>query len=147
MIRMLTMLVLTITTLIADVIVMPVDKESVIITDGDTIKVNLNIDNCPDVLCKGLLVRISGIDTPEIHGKTNKEKKLAEMAKLELALFIADGEYSVVDCGRDKFFRINCKIINSENISYSEYIIEKRLAVPYNGEAKTYNWYRHKLKP
>lgn len=46
--------------------------EVVYIYDGDTFRVN--ISSYPDVIGKNMPIRLSGIDTPEIRGKCEKEK-------------------------------------------------------------------------
>ena len=47
--------------------------------DGDTFKINLNCSRA--VYCEKVPVRVLGVDTPEIKGKTEREKKLAQEAK------------------------------------------------------------------
>ena len=49
------------------------------IYDGDTFKINLNCSLA--VYCEKVPVRVRGVDTPEIKGKTEREKALAQKAK------------------------------------------------------------------
>ena len=105
--------------------------------DGDTFYIDLpcNIN----VICKDLGVRVYGIDTPEIRTKSKIEKAKAYKAKAEAINFLKN-DIKLKDCKRDKYFRLNCEVINSNNKKLSEYLIEKNLAVPYFGEKKTYDW-------
>lgn len=122
------------------------DAGSVRVIDGDTIHVDVNVTDCPAVICKDLPIRVSGIDTPEIHSKNTHEHDLAVMAKNELITFLSRGEFYLHHCSRDKFFRVDCHIMDENQNDYSDYIISKRLAVPYQGEKKTYDWSTHHLQ-
>ncbi len=48
--------------------------------DGDTFKISI-LDSKYDVFGKNISVRVFGIDTPEIKGKTAKERLLALKAR------------------------------------------------------------------
>lgn len=121
------------------------DADSVVVIDGDTIHVDVNVSGCPDVLCKELPIRVDGIDTAEIHTKNVIEKKFAVMAREELIDFLARGEFYIYKCTRDKFFRVDCSIMDNKGNDYAEYILNKKLAIPYTGEKKVYDWSKHTL--
>lgn len=122
---------------------LPYDPASVVVIDGDTVHVDVNVSNCPEVLCKDLPIRLDGINTPEIHSLNAVEKRYAVMAKNELIAFINRGEFKIYNCTRDKFFRIDCSIVDNNNNDYSKLILDKQLAMPYHGEKKVYDWSKH----
>ena len=49
------------------------------IYDGDTFRAN--IKGYPPIIGEKISIRINGIDTPEMRGKSEKEKELARKAK------------------------------------------------------------------
>ncbi len=63
------------------------------IYDGDTFKINLNCSLA--VYCEKVPVRVRGVDTPEIKGKTDREKKLAQQARL---IFLTAAGISIFVC-------------------------------------------------
>lgn len=130
----------------ADGLSIPFSKENITVTDGDTVKITIVADNCPDVVCKDLPVRISGIDTPEKHGQSVHEQQLALLAKVQMEAWLnASTDIYFYNCKRDKYFRLNCGIRSDRGI-YADYIIYKKLAVPYQGGTKTYDWSLHSVQ-
>ena len=110
-----------------------IDVEVLNVTDGDTIKVNLNCDM--DVLCNQMSVRVRGIDTAEMKGKAPCEQKMAKKAKKFTQDFLKEGKVSLLDCERDKYFRLLCEIkVNDKYLS--ETLINNNLAVAYDGGHK-----------
>lgn len=106
--------------------------------DGDTITVN--IPDCPDIIGKNITVRIKGIDTPEIKGKSEKEKQLARTAKRMVNSLLKNTKsIELKNIQRDKYFRILADVYyDGKNLS--EILIKNKLAVPYDGGTKTKNW-------
>jgi endonuclease YncB( thermonuclease family) len=106
--------------------------------DGDTIRVN--IPYVHPLLGNNISIRVNGIDTPEIKGKCLKEKTLAKEAKnvVRDKLVTADS-INLVHTKRGKYFRIVADVI-VDGCSLSEMLINKGLAVPYDGGTKTHNW-------
>lgn len=117
--------------------------DTVKVIDGDTIHVDVNISGCPDVLCKDLPIRISGIDTAEIHTTNPIEKQWAKLAKLEMEKFV-NRDFYIYNCSRDKFFRVDCSLMDADQLDYAQYMKDIKLAIPYQGEKKTYDWTKHK---
>ncbi len=106
--------------------------------DGDTITVN--IDDVPDILGKEISIRVYGIDTPEIHGKCDKERHLAIEAKELVYVTLRDTKYlSLLNTRRGKYFRIVADVITSEG-NLAEILLDKGLAVKYNGGTKVKDW-------
>ncbi len=114
---------------------MALDVHVLKVVDGDTIKVN--VDNCPfAVLCSNIEVRFAGIDTPELHGKCEKEKMLAKQAKAMVeANYKAGDAVDIGNAKRDKYFRLL-----SEQSVISTRLLQSGLAVKYNGRGAKHDW-------
>jgi endonuclease YncB( thermonuclease family) len=106
--------------------------------DGDTCMVSL-----PGVLPffgDHILIRLDGIDTPEIKGKCERESLLAREARnflrgvMEQAITIR-----LVKPRRDKYFRIDATIL-ADGVNTSELMINKGHAVRYDGGTKQKDW-------
>lgn len=108
------------------------------IYDGDTFKVN--IEGYPAIVGEKMSVRVNGIDTPEIKGKCAKEKELAHKAKqIVVELMKKAKVVELRNMQRDKYFRIVSDVyIDGKKLS--SLLIEKNLAVTYDGGTKTKNW-------
>ena len=107
--------------------------------DGDTITVN--IKKYPPIVGEEISVRIYGIDTPEIKGKTEYEKKKAIEARDYIIKRLNEGtKVELRNIRRDKYFRILFEVwvyIPKRGwIDLSKELIEKGLARPYFGETK-----------
>ena len=118
--------------------------------DADTCRVNLprsafNDDWAYELFGHNIPIRVEGIDTPEIRGKCQKEKDLAKEARdlvrglFEIAqtitLSIDDDPKEV----RGKYFRIVGRLI-ADDVDISDLLIQKNLAVLYDGGTKTKDW-------
>ncbi len=103
--------------------------------DGDTIRVNLANCNEP-MLCNNIGIRIYGIDTPEIRGKCNSEKRLAKVArdKLKTALNAAK-VITLKQTSRGKYFRIVGRVY-ADGVEVGEVLINQNLAFRYFGGKK-----------
>lgn len=112
--------------------------EVVSVYDGDTFKVN--IKEYPTILGEKISVRVNGIDTPEIKGKCLQEKELAQKAKKVATYMLKNATViELRNMQRGKYFRIVADVY-ADGVSLSEKLIEKKLAVPYDGGTKTKNW-------
>jgi len=105
--------------------------------DGDTF--HATIANVHPILGDNILVRVNGVDTPEIRAHCPKEKLLALKAKrftkdtLEKATFI-----ELRNIRRGKYFRILADVwVNGRSLT--EMLLNRGLAVPYKGKTKK-NW-------
>ena len=103
--------------------------------DGDTFKINLNCSLA--IYCEKVPVRVRGVDCPEIKGKTEKEKRLAQKAKAFTKDFLERGPVTLTDCGRDKYFRLLCDVTNGEDKDLAEELIRHKLGYAYNGGKKS----------
>jgi len=99
--------------------------------DGDTITVagyyNMDVYK--------FKVRINGIDTPEMRTHDLNEKEIALISRDVLCSKIDNKWIMLENISYDKYGRILADVyLNQENIS--DYLIEKRLAVKYDGGTK-----------
>ena len=103
------------------------------IHDGDTFSVDINCTI--DTVCKNIPIRVYGIDTPEIRTLNLEEKKQANISKDFTTNFLK-GDITLKDCKRDKYFRLNCSVINDRNELLDKELIKNKLGVPYFGGTK-----------
>ena len=103
--------------------------------DGDTFKINLNCSLA--VYCEKVPVRVRGVDTPEIKGKTEREKKLAQKAKEFTKNFLAQEPINLSNCGRDKYFRLLCDVKNGQGKNLARELIKNNLGYSYDGGTKS----------
>ena len=77
--------------------------------DGDTFVFDLG-QNLPEIF-REMPLRLYGIDTPEVGTKNQCEKAkglvVRDFARGELQ---TAKQINLVDCGKDKYFRINCRV-------------------------------------
>ena len=106
--------------------------------DGDTFKVNLPCKK--EVFCKGISVRVKGIDTPEIKTKNIHQKEIALIAKDFTGRLLFDGKIILKNCTRDKYFRMLCDVFiikEKKEINLAKELLFSGLAVKYDGKTKT----------
>ena len=103
--------------------------------DGDTFKINLNCSLA--VYCEKVPVRVRGVDTAEIKGKTEREKKNAQKAKAFTKEFLAQEPISLSNCGRDKYFRLLCDVTNGQGQDLAKELIKRDLGYSYQGGTKS----------
>lgn len=103
--------------------------------DGDTFRVD--IKGVHPLLGQNISIRVAGVDTPEIRGECEREKVLAQQAKLITVDFLKrhKGSVVLVNPKRGKYFRIVADVW-AENESLKEKLLSARLAYPYTGGEK-----------
>ena len=102
--------------------------------DGDT--VTFNISNVHSLLGNSISVRVRGIDTPEMKGKSPCEKERARKAqRLVEGILRGAKRIELTNIERGKYFRILANVI-ADGESIDKILIEHRLAVPYDGGTK-----------
>jgi micrococcal nuclease len=112
-----------------------IKKEAFVIKvyDGDTITILYENESDKKVY-KGS-VRLRGIDTPELRTKNTIEKEIALKAKLEMSNLVYKKYVKLENIDYDKYGRILADIY-IKNINVSEYMVNKRLGVKYDGGTK-----------
>lgn len=103
------------------------------VIDGDTFKVYLSCSY--KLFCKGVSVRVRGIDTPELKSRVPEEKAKALAAKKFTKKFLTGKKITLKKCHRDKYFRLLCDVY-ADNKSLAEALLNEKLAVSYLGGAK-----------
>ena len=101
--------------------------------DGDTITIIYENESDKKVY-KGS-VRLRGIDTPELRTKNKNEKEIALEAKKEMVELVYKIYIKLKNIDYDKYGRILADIY-VKNINISEYMVNKRFAVKYDGGTK-----------
>lgn len=113
--------------------------------DGDTITIvsKLPYDASP---LYSFSVRINNIDCPEIKGKTDDEKKCAEIAKNEVTKLILYKKVNLENVTTEKYGRVLADVI-IDGVNIAEYLLANRLALSYDGGTKAHpvNWMNYYL--
>ncbi len=108
--------------------------------DGDTITVATRLPFKDSPLYR-FSVRLNGIDTPEIKGKTSDEKELAIKARDALSKQIINKEVELKNVALEKYGRLLADVyINNRHMN--QWMIDQRFAVEYSGGTKMspVNW-------
>lgn len=108
------------------------------ITDGDTFKVD--VPGWHPAVGHALPVRVRGIDTPEIYGKCDSERALAQEAKAFTELRVLSAQRILLrKIERDGFFRLVADVeLDGEDLG--EALIDADLGRAYDGKAKRLGW-------
>ena len=102
--------------------------------DGDTITIAAYIDSDPSVVYR-FSVRLNGIDSPEIKGKTENEKKLAKQSRDALNNLIYGKIVKLENISMEKYGRL-LAIVMCNNVNVNNWMLENKYAVPYDGGKK-----------
>jgi len=123
----------------------PIQKGQVIkVYDGDTITIAAKLPYVESPLYR-FQVRLLGIDSPEIKGKTQEEKDAAHLSQKELESLILQKMVYLKDIAQEKYGRILANVYvdyptpeNPTNqIHLNQWMLDKGYAVPYDGKTKT----------
>lgn len=107
------------------------------VQDGDTFKACLS--NLPPIVGDSILVRIYGIDTPELHSDKEYERELAQKARLYAEKRLKGAKIiTLKNMRRDKYFRILADVY-VDRWSLGAEMIRVGLAVEYDG-GKKHEW-------
>ena len=102
--------------------------------DGDTFTIAAKLPNTDSPVYR-FSVRLNGIDTPEIHGKTMHEKELAIAARDALHKLIYGKIINLQHVATEKYGRILADVY-VDNIHVNDWLIQNKYAVPYDGGTK-----------
>jgi endonuclease YncB( thermonuclease family) len=103
--------------------------------DGDTITIASKLPFAESPLYR-LSVRLNGIDTPEIKGKTDDEKQAAKIARDALSGLILNKFVTLKNIQSEKYGRILADVYVNE-LHLNQWMIQQRYAVSYEGKTKT----------
>ena len=113
--------------------------------DGDTITIaaKLPFDDSP---LYRLSVRLNGIDTPEIKGKTDDEKIAAKQVKDALSNLILNKRVSLKNIQTEKYGRILADVYIGE-LHINKWLITEKYAVKYDGGTKKSpeSWLKYRI--
>jgi len=102
--------------------------------DGDTITVASKLPNMDEPIYR-FSVRLAGIDTPEIKGKTIHEKELAIDARDALHNLIFGKMIYFKNVSTEKYGRVLADVY-FQDIHVNSWMLERKYAVPYFGGTK-----------
>ena len=105
--------------------------------DGDTCTVTFN--GVRPVFGEKIGLRIWGVDTPEKRGKCEKEKELALRARDFVWDRVKNGNASLHDLERGKYFSIVARVKVADGW-LDDLLVENGLGVRYFGKTKTKDW-------
>ncbi len=113
----------------------PIPAEVTEIYDGDTITVNATI--WPDQYVRSM-VRVDGIDTPELRGKCEEETRLAQAARARMVQLIgASNRVDLYGVQYGKYAgRVVARVRNAEGVDLAETLVREGFARPYDGGAR-----------
>lgn len=113
----------------------PIKAEVLRVLDGDTVEVRAYPWPQQSV---DVLVRLRGIDAPEIHSKCETERVRAEMARARLSGMITGQKHVLLsDIGGDKYFgRIVANLGLEDGEDAASTLILENLVQPYDGGHK-----------
>jgi endonuclease YncB( thermonuclease family) len=112
----------------------PVAADVIKVIDGDTLAVRARIWIGLDIVVSA---RIRGIDTPELNGKCDREKTMAEAARAHLAGVVAAGRIRMQRIENDKYAgRVLADIVTDDGADLKEAMLGSGLARPYDGGSR-----------
>jgi len=113
----------------------PINSGLVIkVYDGDTITIASKLPY-PNSLLYRFSVRLNGIDCPEIKGKTDNEKRCAQVAKKLMSDLVLEKVVILKNVQTEKYGRILADVYIND-IHVNQYMLDKRVAVKYDGGTK-----------
>lgn len=119
----------------------PPIKEGYVIKvyDGDTITIAARLPYKESPLYR-FQVRLNGIDSPEIKGKSDEEKEAAHKSKRALEALVLHKVVQLKNPAQEKYGRILAnvyvKTILNEDLHVNEWLLQQGYALPYDGKTK-----------
>jgi len=102
--------------------------------DGDTFTLASKLPNTDGPVYR-FTVRLNGIDTPEIKGKTATEKELAKRARDALSSLIMNKIVILKNVDTEKYGRLLAEVY-VDDIHINNYMVVNKYAVKYDGGTK-----------
>ena len=103
--------------------------------DGDTITIATKLQYDESTIYR-FSVRLRGIDCPEMKRKDDDESRCALLAKNILADLVLHKLVTLQNISLEKYGRILADVYLGD-LHINNYMIQQRVAIPYNGKAKT----------
>jgi len=114
----------------------PLEEGYVIkVYDGDTITVANRLPLLDDDTIYRFSVRLNGIDTPEIKGKSDDEKEAAKAARDVVAEKILHKHITLKNVSTEKYGRLLADVWIG-NLHINQWLIDNRYALAYDGGTK-----------
>lgn len=104
--------------------------------DGDTITVANKLPIINDDTVYRFSIRLKGIDTPEIKGKTEDERTAAKLARDIVSEKILHKHILLKNVSMEKYGRILADVW-LDDFHLNKWLIDNRYALEYNGGTKT----------
>jgi micrococcal nuclease len=126
--------------------VFPIDTGQVIkVYDGDTITIASKMPYTSSPMYR-FSVRLNGIDTPEIKGKTEDEKTIAVEARNKLTDLIMNQRVTLKNVQNEKYGRILADVYLGD-LHINQWMLDQHFAVKYDGGTKNApeSWMRYRL--
>jgi endonuclease YncB( thermonuclease family) len=101
--------------------------------DGDTITIGFYMEGYEAPLRSS--VRLNGIDTPEMRGKTPEEKQSAKLAQQFLSSQVLGKIISLSNIAKEKYGRILADV-TCDGVHINQLMIDTNHAVAYSGGTK-----------
>lgn len=113
--------------------------------DGDTITIASKLPFSDSPLYR-LSVRLNGVDTPEIKGKTEDEKLAAKYSRDALSNLILNKFVSLKNIKTEKYGRILADVYCGD-LCVNEWLIKEKYAVKYDGGTKNppISWLHYRI--
>ena len=91
-------------------------------------------------------VRLNGIDSPEIKGKTVEEITVAKEARDELSKLILHKQVTLRDTKTEKYGRILAEVY-LDDLHINKWMLDQHFAVEYDGGTKKLpdSWLRYRM--
>lgn len=112
----------------------PLAAEVLDVIDGDTLAVRVRVWLDQEIVTR---VRLTGVDTPELRGKCDREREMAGNARQALIGLLAQKNIRLFDVRHDKYAgRVLARAVTADGVDISKFLIEKGMARPYAGNAR-----------
>ncbi|MGQ9370675.1 thermonuclease family protein [Azospirillum sp. ST 5-10] len=112
----------------------PIPAEVLEVVDGDTLSVRATIWLGQMV---ETLVRLEGVDTPELRARCPREKEMAIEARELTRRLVADGPVRLLEVQADKYGgRVRARVLSAGGTDLAHALLTAGLARPYGGEKR-----------
>lgn len=113
------------------------EGEVISVYDGDTITIVSKLPYDASPLYR-FSVRLAGVDCPEIKGKTENERELAQEAKCALQKLILNKVVALKNLKTEKYGRVLADVYLGD-LHVNQWLLDNKYALQYSGGTKT-NW-------